>query len=62
LGNNTNIFPSQIQELPMLDISPTEQQRIVDEITAELNAQTSITDAIAQERAKIDQIIEQAIL
>lgn len=57
-----NINAEEYKTLPILDISPTEQQRIVDEITSELNAQTSITHAIARERAKIDQIIEQAIL
>ncbi len=62
LGNNTNVFPSQIQELPMLDISLEKQQRIVDEIKLELDKQEDIKDQIAEERKKIDEIIEKAII
>ena len=61
LGNNTNIFPSQIQELPMIDISLKEQQKIVDEIKAELDKQEEIKNKIESERNKIDEIIEKAI-
>lgn len=61
LGNNTNIFPSQIQELPLLDISKEEQHRIVDEIKIELDAQEKIKIEIEKERNKIDAIIENAI-
>lgn len=61
LGNNTNIFPSMIQEFPMIDISLDEQRRIVDEIKAELDKREEIKNQIALERAKIDEIIENAI-
>ena len=61
LGNNTNIFPSQLQEFPLLDISKEEQQRIVDEIKTELDAQEKIKTEIEKERNKIDVIIENAI-
>ncbi len=61
LGNNTNIFPSQIQEFPLLDISKEEQQRIVDEIKTELDAQEKIKIGIEKERNEIDVIIENAI-
>lgn len=61
LGNNTNIFPSQIQEFPMIDISLKEQQKIVDEIKAELDKQEEIKSKIESERNKIDDIIEKAI-
>ena len=61
LGNNTNIFPSQIQEFPLLDISKEEQQRIVEEIKTELDAQEKIKTEIEKERNKIDVIIENAI-
>lgn len=61
LGNNTNIFPSQIQEFPMIDIDLEEQQKIVDEIKAELDKQEQIKKQIEQERNKIDKIIEEAI-
>ncbi len=58
---NQNIFPSQIQEFPLLDISKEEQQRIVDEIKTELDAQEKIKTEIEVERNKIDEIIENAI-
>jgi len=61
LGNNTNIFPSQIQEFPMIDISLKAQQKIVDEIKAELDKQEEIKIKIESERNKIDDIIEKAI-
>lgn len=61
LGNNTNIFPSQIQEFPMIDLSMQDQQKIVDEIKMELNKQESMRQKIKIERNKIDEIIEQAI-
>ncbi len=61
LGNNTNIFPSQIQEFPIIDITLKEQQRIVDEIKAELDKQEDFKNKIAIERNKIDEIIEKAI-
>ncbi|MBU2504037.1 MAG: hypothetical protein KJ879_03235 [Nanoarchaeota archaeon] len=61
LGNNTNIFPSQIQEFPMIDISLEDQQKIVDEIKAELDKQEEINKKIQTERNEIDEIIEKAI-
>ncbi|MBI2990401.1 MAG: hypothetical protein HYY51_04445 [Candidatus Magasanikbacteria bacterium] len=61
LGNNTNIFPSQIQELPMIDTTLKNQQQIVDEIKAELDAQEEMNRKIETERNKIDEIIEKAI-
>ena len=62
LGNNTNIFPSQIQEFPMLDLSLQNQQKIVDEIKAELDKQESMRQKIKIERNKIDEIIEKTII
>lgn len=61
LGNNTNIFPSQIQEFPMIDIDLKAQQKIVDEIKAELDRQEEMKKKIEAERNKIDEIIEKAI-
>lgn len=61
LGNNTNIFPSQIREFPIIDISLTRQQKIVDEIKLELDLQEQIKKHIEAERQKIDVIIEQSI-
>lgn len=61
LGNNTNIFPSQIQEFPMIDISLKAQQKIVYEIKAELDKQEEMNKKIQTERNKIDEIIKKAI-
>ena len=61
LGNNTNIFPSQIQEFPMIDVSLKNQQKIVDEIKMELDEQEEMNRKIEAERNKIDEIIEKAI-
>lgn len=61
LGNNTNIFPSQIQEFPMIDISLKDQQKIVDEIKTELDSQKEMNQKIEAERSKIDEIIGKAI-
>jgi restriction endonuclease S subunit len=58
---NKNIFPSQIQELPMIDISLEAQQKIVDEIKAELDRQEEMKKKIEAERNKIDEIIEKAV-
>lgn len=61
LGNNTNIFPNQIQEFPMIDISLKIQQKIVDEIKEELDKQEMMKQKIESERNKIDEIIEKAV-
>ncbi|MFH1712877.1 MAG: hypothetical protein ABH896_01690 [Candidatus Jacksonbacteria bacterium] len=58
LGNNTNIFPSQIQKFPIIDISLKSQQKIVDEIKAELDKQEEMKRKIKKERGRIDEIIE----
>ncbi|MDR1830417.1 MAG: restriction endonuclease subunit S [Candidatus Fibromonas sp.] len=62
LGNNTNIFPSQIQEFPLFDISLDKQQQIVKEIKVDLDEQATIKKEIAKERDKIDKIIENNIM
>jgi restriction endonuclease S subunit len=61
LGNNTNIFPSQVQEFPMINISLKSQQEIVNEIKAELDKQKEIKQKIKTERNKIVNIIESII-
>ena len=61
LGNNTNIFPSQIQEFPMIDIDLKRQQKIVDEIKKDLDRQEEIKKNIKKERNAIDEIIERTI-
>lgn len=61
LGNNTNIFPSQIQELPMINISLREQNRIVEEIKTELDNQELSKKQIFDLRNEIDKIIERCL-
>ncbi len=61
LGNNTNIFPIQIKQFPMPDISPEKQIEILDEINAEFSAQNDLKHQIESKRKKIDQIIEQVL-
>ncbi|HAI74114.1 MAG TPA: hypothetical protein DCS28_04060 [Candidatus Moranbacteria bacterium] len=58
---NKNIFPSQIQEFPMIDISLEKQQKIVDEIKTELDKQEEMKKKINVERNRVDDIIEKAI-
>lgn len=62
LGNNTNIFPSQIREFPLIDIPLSDQQKIVNEIKAELDKQEEIKKQIEAERNKIDKIVENVII
>ena len=61
LGNNTNIFPIVIQEFPIPDIPLSEQQRIVDEIQAEIKIQECIKAKIASLRNQIDGIINNTV-
>ena len=61
LGNNTNIFPNQLQEFPILDIPLKEQNRIVKDIETEIEKQNYIKEQIKAERKKIDDIIMNAI-
>ena len=53
LGNNTNIFPSQIQELPMINMSLKSQQKIVDEIKAGIDKQEDIKRKIELKGIKL---------
>ena len=61
LGNNTNIFPSQIQEFPTPDWTPEKQAEIVGKIQTEIDAQSHIDREIEKNRAKINLLIEAAI-
>lgn len=65
LGNNTNIFPSTVQEFPIPDISLEEQNRIVKEIMSEIGRQDSIRLQIGELRNKmkemVDAVVEQFI-
>ncbi len=61
LGNNTNIFPSQIQEFPIPDWSEEKQAEIVEKIQTQIDAQSLIDREIEKNTAKINLIIEEAI-
>ncbi len=54
LGNNTNIFPNQVQEFPIPVISLSEQQRIIDMINKELNKQDVIKMQILEKKSEIE--------
>jgi len=59
MGNMTNIFVSQLKDFPIL--LSEKQQQIVDEIKAELGEQEKVIKTIAEERNKIDKLIENSI-
>jgi len=61
LGNNTNIFPSQIQEFPLLDFDLDYQQRLVDKIKTKIDSQKDIDKQIAKKQNEISKIIEDCI-
>jgi type I restriction enzyme, S subunit len=61
LGNNTNIFPSQVQEFPIPDWNKTKQTEIVTKIKTQIDAQKEIDKNIASKQAEISAIIEKAI-
>ncbi len=56
-----NINAEEYKTLPIINVSLENQQKIVDEIKAELDAQEEIKKQIEAERNKIDDIIEKAI-
>ena len=61
LGNNTNIFPSQIKEFPMPDWDETKQAEIVEAIKTQLDEQKEIDRQIEEKQQAINKIIEEAI-
>ncbi|PKH51882.1 hypothetical protein CXF68_14830 [Tenacibaculum sp. Bg11-29] len=61
LGNNTNIFPSQVQEFPIPDWEETKQTELVDKIKTQIDAQKEIDKQITKKQAEISAIIEKAI-
>lgn len=61
LGNNTNIFPSQIQEFPIPDWDETKQTAIVEKIKTQIDSQNLIDQQIEQKQQQINAIIENAI-
>ena len=59
--NQIHLYWEQISNFQIPDISPKAQQKIVDEIKAELDAQETMNRKIESERNKIDEIIENVI-
>ena len=55
------IYEAQLNYFQIPDISLKAQQKIVDEIKAELDKQEEVNKKIQTERNKIDEIIEKAI-
>lgn len=61
LGNNTNIFPSQIKEFPIPDWNETKQAEIVEKIKTQLDEQKVIDRQIEEKQQSINKIIEDVI-
>lgn len=61
LGNNTNIFPSQIKEFPIPDWDEKKQAEIVEKIKTQLDEQKVIDSQIEEKQQSINKIIEDAI-
>jgi len=61
LGNNTNIFPSQLKEFPLLDFDLDHQQRLVSKIKTQIDTQKEIDKQIIQKQDEISEIIEGCI-
>ena len=61
LGNNTNIFPSQIKEFPIPDWDEKKQAEIVDTIKTKIDEQKEIERQIEEKQQAINKIIEDAI-
>lgn len=61
LGNNTNIFPSQIRDFPLPDISLARQDQIVSKIRTQLEEQEAKRTGIEKKRGEIEQIIEKVL-
>lgn len=61
LGNNTNIFPSQIKEFPVPDIDMQRQNAIAERITDEMDKQKAVDIEIEQKREEIDGLVMRSI-
>lgn len=61
LGNNTNIFPNNLNEFPIPNISLKEQKNIISQIEEKIRERDFIKKQIATERKKIDKILEELL-
>lgn len=57
LGNNTNIFPVQLREMPFVDIPLAEQRKVVNEINALINVHVGEKSQIADLRAAMEDVL-----
>lgn len=57
LGNNTNIFPVQLRELPFIDIPLAEQRRVVHEINALIKVHGTKMNRIVDLRAAMEDVL-----
>ena len=57
LGNNTNIFPVQLREMPFIDIPLMEQRTVVDEIKLLIGAHVAEKSQIADLRAAMEDVL-----
>jgi type I restriction enzyme S subunit len=57
LGNNTNIFPSQLRELPFIEIPLVDQKVVVDEINALLGSHFKEKSQISSLRTKMEDVL-----
>ncbi len=62
LGNNTNIFPSQIQEFPMIAVDLKKQHEIVGKIKEEINRYEEVKKQIETKKDEINEIIKKHCL
>ena len=61
LGNNTNIFPGQIQEFPFLDFDMKRQAAVIQKISSQIEAQNRVQRQIQAKYQEIGKIIENAM-
>lgn len=61
LGNNTNIFPKDINDLPFPNISLEEQENIVRQINIEIEKQEKIQEEIVRKRKEIEKSLFEII-
>lgn len=57
LGNTLNIFPNQIQELPLIDIPVDFQEEILKDIDSKITKQKNIDKRISEIEVQIEQLI-----
>jgi restriction endonuclease S subunit len=62
LGNNTNIFPSQVQDFPLPDIPLSRQDKIVSVIKIQLRKQEAKLADIEQKQHEIEKLIKNILI